>query len=128
MLITVEMKSVMNKVSAGYVLTILRALYVLTASVLHVHNDLIIIQKLILMHTHIHIHTQNSEVLFTKSIAAIRQQTVGSSGAAAPSRSCGGSSWVACTQQQLDNGGSSLVRSSAGGSSINSKNAYYNNW
>ena len=100
LLIAVEMKSVMNKVSAGYVLAILWALYVLTVTVLHVHNDLIIIQKIIIMHTHIHIHTQNSEVLFTKSTEASRQQTVGSSGADAASRSCGGSSWVARAQQQ----------------------------
>ena len=55
----IEMKSVMNKVSAGYVLAILWALYVLTATVLHLHNDLIIIQKLIIMHTHTHTHTEH---------------------------------------------------------------------
>ena len=61
----------------------------MTATVLHVHKDLMIIQKLIIMHTNIHIHTQNSEVLFTESTTASRQQTVGSSGAAAASRGCG---------------------------------------
>ena len=71
MLITVEMKSVMNKVSAEYVWRFM-SIMSLAASVLHAHNDLIIIQKLIIMHTHIyiHIHTQNSEVLFTKSAAS----------------------------------------------------------
>ena len=42
-------------------------------TVLHVHNDLIIIQKLIIMHTHTHIHTHTErEVLFTKSVACMR--------------------------------------------------------
>ena len=56
MLIAVEMKSVMNKVSAEYVWRFMTIIS-LAASVLHAHNDLIGIQKLIIMHTHLHTHT-----------------------------------------------------------------------
>ena len=78
MLIAVEMKSVMNKVSAGYVFAIFMSIICLvTATVLHVHKDLIIIQNLIIMHTHIHIHTQNSGVVYkinsSKQTAGSRQ-------------------------------------------------------
>ena len=57
-----------------------------TATVLHVHKDLIIIQKLIIMHTHSHAHTQNSGVVYKINSS---KQTVGSSGTAAASRGCG---------------------------------------
>ena len=73
------MKSVTNKVSAGYVWRFYEH-YMFDCTVLHVHNDLIIIQKLIIMHTHTYTYTQHSEVLFTESTAVSRQQTVGSSG------------------------------------------------
>ena len=51
------------------------------------NSGLIIIQKLIIMHTHS--HTQRTAVWFTKSTAASRQPAVGSSGTAAASRGYG---------------------------------------
>ena len=63
-----------------------------TATVLHVHKDLIIIQKLIIMHTDshthtlTHTHTQNSGVVYKINSS---KQTVGSSGTVAASRGCG---------------------------------------
>ena len=47
-----------------------------TATVLHVHKDLIIIQKLIIMRTHSHTHTHRTAVLITKLTAESRESAV----------------------------------------------------
>ena len=95
-----------------------------TATVSHVHKDLIIIQKLIIMHTYSHTHTHRTAVLFTKSTAASRQSAVVVQLQQA----------AAVAESWLQRGQGTAVTTAAaaagpaGSSSINSRNAYYNNW
>ena len=67
------MKSVMNKVSAGYVWRSYEHYMFSLHSVTRSQRSNHYTEANNYAHTHTHIHTQNSEVLFTQSTAASKQ-------------------------------------------------------